>query len=116
MSQHGYFEPNYFSIAECHWQVCQGEYVRFSSLDWALLCAWQDGGVPLEAVLLGIHRTFENARRGPENAGLRRIRSLAYCAPEIYAAYEQLVDDETAGHGDLRKSLWRHFFRECTEK
>jgi hypothetical protein len=109
MSQHGSFEPNYFSIAETHWRACQGEDVRFSSLDWAVLGACEDGGIPLEAFLWGIHRTFENARLGPQNGRLRRIRRVAYCLPEIYAAHELLVEDEVQGHGDLRKSLRRYF-------
>ena len=106
MSQHGSFKPSYFSIAERHRQICQGGDVRLTPLDWEYLAAWETAGLPIEAVVLGMHRTFENARRGPQNAPVPRIRRIAYCAQEIYAAAEQLAEDEVAGHGDFAAVLF----------
>jgi hypothetical protein len=89
--------------------------LRNGTREWDYLAAWEAAGIPIEAVVLGMHRTFENARRGPQNALVPRIRTIAYSAPEIYAAAEQLVEDEVAGHGDFRKSLRRHFFEKVAE-
>jgi hypothetical protein len=76
-----------------------------------LVDAWEDGGIPIGAVVLGIYRTFENAARAPQMLR-RRIRQIAYCAPEVYGAYELIVEDEACGHGDLRKSLRRHLLKD----
>ena len=55
-----------------------------SPLDWALIETWKESGLPLEAVLKGIDRTFEkwNARKHKT----RMVNSLAFCAQEVLTA------------------------------
>ncbi len=85
---------NYFTeIEECYRRV-RGTPSLLSTLDWALIESWKEAGIPLEAVVTGIERSFEKynkrARRG------RRVNSLAYCAQEIVRAAEEASADRAA--------------------
>jgi hypothetical protein len=79
---------NYFTeIEECY-RRCRGTPSLLSTLDWALIESWKDGGIPLEAVLNGVERTFEKYHRRTHR--FRRINGLAYCTQEVFAASEEL--------------------------
>jgi len=49
---------NYFTEIEECFQRARGSPTLLSTLDWALIESWKDAGIPLEAVLTGIERTF----------------------------------------------------------
>ncbi|HYM10118.1 MAG TPA: hypothetical protein VEU62_05285 [Bryobacterales bacterium] len=76
---------NYFTEIEEHFQKARGAALfLLSPLDWALIEAWKESGVPLEAALKGIDRTFEkwHARKHK----IKQVNSLAYCAQEVLTA------------------------------
>ncbi len=84
---------NYFTEIEDHFRQARNSGMfMFSPLDWALIEAWKDGGVPLEAVLKGIDRAFEKyharRRRG-------KVNSVAYCTQEVLSAARDLAADAT---------------------
>jgi len=75
---------NYFTEIEDHFQRARGTGLfLLSPLDWALIEAWRNGGIPLEAVLRGIDAAFEKWRARPPRARLQLVNSLAYCAQAI---------------------------------
>lgn len=75
---------NYFTEIEDHFRAARGTGLfMLSPLDWALIDAWKNAGVPLEAVLRGIDVAFEKWRRRPARARTNNINSLAYCAQPI---------------------------------
>lgn len=79
---------NYFTEAEDHFRQARNSGMfLLSPLDWALLEAWKDAGIPLEAVLRGIDRAFEkfHSRRRRYS----RVNSLAYCTQEVLDAARQ---------------------------
>ena len=83
-------EQNYFEQIQLTWQRHQGKSLILSPVDWGYMEAWQEAGIPLTAVLLGIERSFENFK--PKSPG-ERINTLRYCWPEILkAASEMSVD------------------------
>jgi hypothetical protein len=82
---------NYFTEIEHCFQQCRGTPSLLSTLDWALIEAWKETGIPLEAVLAGIQRSFEKFRKRP--ARFQKVNSLAYCAQEVYKAAETLHTD-----------------------
>jgi len=49
---------------------------------------WQQAGVPLEAVLKGIDRSFESYQRSRRGAG-KPLKSLAYCTDAVIEAAEE---------------------------
>ena len=73
---------NYYTEIEEHFQRARGTSLfRLSTLDWALLDAWKNAGVPLEAVLRGIDVAFEKWRAGKSK--VQMINSLAFCAQPV---------------------------------
>jgi hypothetical protein len=83
---------NYFTEVEEHFQRARGTGLfLLSPLDWALLEAWKNAGVPLEAVLRGIDRAFEKWRARPARARFQMVNSLAYCAQAVAAEVQAMA-------------------------
>ena len=79
---------NYFTeIEECY-QRSRGTRTLLSPIDWALIESWKEAGVPLEAVLLGIERSFEKFKKRP--ARIQKVNSLAYCSQLVLAAAQEV--------------------------
>lgn len=73
---------NYFTEVEEHFQKARGTGLFFlSPLDWALIEAWKNAGVPLQAVLRGIDAAFEKWRS--RKSRVQAVNSLAYCAQAV---------------------------------
>ena len=92
---------NYFTEIEDHFQRARGTGLfLLSPLDWALIEAWKNAGIPLEAVLRGIDQAFDKWRSRPPRARIQMVNSLAYCAQAIAAEVQVMVDGgpaKTAG-------------------
>jgi hypothetical protein len=81
---------NYFTeIEECY-RRCRNTPSLLSPLDWALIESWKEAGIPLEAVLAGIERSFTKFQKRP--ARLQRINSIAYCTQQILTATQEMKD------------------------
>jgi hypothetical protein len=73
---------NYFTEVEEHFQRARGTGLfLLSPLDWALIEAWKNGGIPLEAVLRGIDIAFDKWRAKRNRRQL--VNSVAYCGQSI---------------------------------
>lgn len=83
---------NYFTEIEECFQRARGSPTLLSTLDWALIESWKDAGIPLEAVLTGIERTFEKYHRRPKR--FQKVNSLAYCSQEVLRAAQQIAGGE----------------------
>jgi hypothetical protein len=68
---------NYFTEIERFYQSKRETFTLLSTLDWVLIEAWKEQGVPLESVLAGIDRAFSRAKTR------RKINSLAYCVKAV---------------------------------
>ena len=63
---------NYFTEIEEHFRRARGTGLfLLSPLDWALIEAWKNAGIPLEAVLRGIDAAFEKWRKRRRGRGCR---------------------------------------------
>src|SRR5262249_29438794 len=78
---------NYFTEIEDYFWKKRGANLLVSPLDWAIMEAWQQAGVPLEAALKGIDRAFESHARS--RRGGRPMKSLAYCTDAVLEAAEE---------------------------
>jgi hypothetical protein len=77
-------ENNYFTMVEEHFRAARGTGMfLLSPLDLALVEAWKNDGIPIEAVLRGIDITFEKWRRRPARGRTQMVNSIAYCAQAI---------------------------------
>jgi hypothetical protein len=84
---------NYFTEIETHFQQARGTGLfLLSPLDWSLIEAWRNSGIPLEAVLRGIDHAFEKWRARPARARLHMVNSLAYCAQAIAAEAQAMAN------------------------
>jgi hypothetical protein len=88
---------NYFTEIEEHFQRRWGGSLLLSTLDWALIETWKDSGIPLEAVLRGIDRTFEHYEQRPVKT--RKVNSLGYCAQEVLGAAEDMKEAAVGTQG-----------------
>jgi hypothetical protein len=82
---------NYFTEIEEHFQRRWGAPLLLSTLDWMLMEAWKDAGIPLEAVLRGIDTTFEHHERQPSRK-TRKTNGLGFCVQEVLTAAEQMKE------------------------
>jgi len=88
---------NYFTeIEECY-QRSRGTRTLLSPIDWALIESWKEAGVPLEAVLLGIERSFEKFKKRP--ARIQKVNSLAYCSQLVLKAAQEVGKSASPGEG-----------------
>jgi hypothetical protein len=88
---------NYFTEIEERFQQRRGSLLMLSTLDWALIETWREAGIPLEAVLRGIDSAFDkyDLKRARAGARVRKVNGLAWCAQEVLASAEQMVDAAT---------------------
>jgi hypothetical protein len=88
---------NYFTEIEEHFQRARGSGLfLLSPLDWALVEAWKNSGIPLEAVLRGIDQAFEKWRSRPARARSQMVNSVAYCAQAIAAEAQAIANASPA--------------------
>jgi hypothetical protein len=86
---------NYFTeIEECY-RRCRETPTLLSPLDWALVESWKEAGYPLEAVLLGVERSFEKFKARKRK--YRMVNTLAYCSQEVFRAVEDARSAEAQG-------------------
>ena len=78
----------------------RGKHLLLSPIDWAMIEAWQERGIPLHIVLRGIESVFDVFDKNP---GPRTIKGLLYCREEIEAQYQEWLgaqigrsDEETS--------------------
>jgi len=85
---------NYFTEIEDHFRRARGTGLFvISPLDWALIEAWKNGGVPLEAVLRGIDAAFERWRTRRSRARTQKINSLAFCAQAVAVEAQAMAEN-----------------------
>jgi hypothetical protein len=73
---------NYFTEVEERFQKARGTGLfLMSPLDWALVEAWKNAGIPLIAVLRGIDVAFEKWRSRKNR--VQNVNSVAYCTQAV---------------------------------
>lgn len=76
---------NYFTEIEDHFrQARDSGMFMMSPLDWVLVEAWKDDGIPLAAVLKGIDRAFEKYHSRSKRTST--VNSIAYCTQQVLSA------------------------------
>jgi hypothetical protein len=80
---------NYFTEIEEHFVKRRGKHLLISPMDWALISAWRDAGVPLQVALRGIDIAMDgfSSRQRRDSS---KVNSLCYC--------HDAVMTEFAGH------------------
>lgn len=91
---------NYFTEIEERFQQRRGSLLMLSTLDWALIEAWREAGVPLEAVLRGIDSAFDkhDAQKLRGRGRVRKVNGLAWAAQAVLEATQAAVDAATGAY------------------
>jgi len=94
---------NYFTEIEEHFREARGSGMfLLSPLDWALIEAWKNGGIPLEAVLRGIDEAFEKWKKKPARARMQKVNSVAYCAQAIAEQAQAMANAAPVSRKDAK--------------
>lgn len=81
---------NYFTEVEEAFQRARGTGLfLLSPLDWALIEAWKNAGIPLEAVVRGIDAAFAKWRS--RKIRTQMVNSLAFCTQAVMAEAEAMA-------------------------
>lgn len=87
---------NYFTEVEDTFIRRRGKHLFLSPLDWALIEAWQDRGIPMHVVIRSIESVFDVFDQQP--AGTRTIKSLFYCREEVESQFLEWQRTQVGGH------------------
>lgn len=94
---------NYYTEIEDTFIRRRARNLFLSPLDWALIEAWQDRGIPLHIVIRSIESVFNVFDKQP--AGTRSIKSLFYCREEVeiqFAEWSRSQAGKTVGEATSR--------------
>lgn len=89
---------NYFTEIEETFVRRRGKHLFLSPLDWAMIDAWKERGIPLHIVIRSIESVFDVYDRQPP--GTRSIKSLFYCREEIETQYNEWLASRVGGHDE----------------
>lgn len=69
-----------------------------SPIDWALIEAWKERGIPLHVALRGIEHAFDShdARKHK-----RTVKTLLYCQEEVEAQYAEWLESRVGSHDEM---------------
>jgi len=112
---------NYFTEIEETFVRRRGKNLFLSPLDWAMIEAWQDRGIPLHIVIRSIESVFDVFDKQPP--GTRTIKSLLYCKEEIEVQFREWTAshagrsaDEGEGEAQFSAGTIREHIRGAIEK
>lgn len=88
---------NYFTEIEDTFVRRRGKHLLLGTMDWALMTAWKEMGVPLHVVLNGIERAFDSFEAKPRK---RSVKTLMYCQEEVEAQYSEWLESQLGAQGE----------------
>lgn len=78
---------NYFTEIEDTFIRRRGKNLFISPIDWAMIEAWQERGIPMHIVIRAIESVFDVYDKQP--SGTRSIKSLIYCREEVEVQFAE---------------------------
>lgn len=101
---------NYFTEIEDAFIRRRAKNLLLSPIDWAMMEAWQERGIPLHVVLRSIETVFDGFDKKPST---RSIKGLLYCREEIEAQYDEWLKMQAGkANGDAPQAD-ESFSHEC---
>ncbi len=82
---------NYFTEIEETFVRRRRKHLHLGTLDWALMSAWKEMGIPLHVVLRGIETAFDSYDARPRK---RSVKTLMYCQEEVEAQYAEWLESQ----------------------
>jgi hypothetical protein len=82
---------NYFTEIEEHFVRRRGKSLLVSPMDWSLIAAWRDTGVPLHVALRGIDVAMD-AFFAKKHRQSEKVSTLFYCHDSVMAEYARHLE------------------------
>jgi hypothetical protein len=94
---------NYFTEIEEHFVRRRGKHLLLSPMDWALIAAWREAGIPLQVALRGIDIAMDGffAR---QRRGYSKVNSLCYCHDAVMEEFGRYRDAHVGESADSLKT------------
>ncbi len=86
---------SYFSEIEDTFVRRRGKHLMLSPIDWALIEAWKERGIPLHVALRGIEHAFDSHDAKKHK---RTVKTLLYCQEEVEAQYAEWLESRVGSH------------------
>lgn len=83
---------NYFTEIEDAFIRRRRKHLHLCPLDWALMVAWKDMGIPLHIVLRGVEQWFDSYDARPGRK--RSVNTLMYCQEEVEIQYAGWLESQ----------------------
>jgi hypothetical protein len=91
---------NYFTEIEEHFVRRRGKHLLISPMDWGLISAWKDAGIPLQVAIRGIDIAMDGFFGRRSRTG-SKVNSLCYCHDSVMTEYanfqESRVGESSTG-------------------
>jgi hypothetical protein len=88
---------SYFSEIEDTFIRRRGKHLMLSPMDWALIEAWKERGVPLHVVVRAIEHAFDSHAAKKQK---RTVKTLLYCQEEVEAQYAEWLQSRVGGQDE----------------
>jgi hypothetical protein len=88
---------NYYTEIEETFIRRRGKNLFLSPIDWALMEAWHEKGIPLHVVIRAIEQVFDNFEKNPSP---RTIKGLMFCREEVEAQYDDWLKGQAGKHAE----------------
>jgi hypothetical protein len=82
---------NYFTEVEEHFVRRRGKHLFVSPMDWSLIAAWRESGVPLHVALRGIDIAMDTWHSKQKRIS-DKLSSLFYCHDAVMAEYARHLE------------------------
>jgi len=92
---------NYFTELEEHFVKKRGKHLLISPMDWALIAAWRDAGVPLQVAIRGIDIAMD-AFFAKKRRGSAKINSLCYCHDSVMTEYANHLESQVGQSEEVK--------------
>jgi len=76
---------NYFTEIEEHFVKRRGKHLLISPMDWSLIAAWREAGVPLQVAIRGIDIAMDKFLARQTSSS--KVNSLCYCHDSVMTEY-----------------------------
>ena len=94
---------NYFTELEEHFVKRRGKHLLISPMDWALIAAWRDAGVPLQVAIRGIDIAMD-AFFAKKRRGSAKINSLCYCHDSVMTEYANHLESQVGQSEEVKSA------------
>jgi len=96
---------NYFTEIEEHFVRRRGKHLLISPMDWGLIAAWRDAGIPLNVALRGIDIAMDGFLVR-QHRGSSKVNSLCYCHDAVMEEYANHLESHVGeSSGEVLSAL-----------